>query len=443
MKNFVWGHGRGAVDSVALVTQLLLTLGAAAVLLAAIVVAIVRMPRFALLLILVCVLIPNSPVLHSNPHLETAGFHIYPLDLVVVTFGVVAAFRQLHRARWTAPAVAMTVISILTFSGVLTWVLQVGVQSGVNYWRDWLTALAVFWWAFTLPQRWSWRLLQPFVWVGVAAGALQLYGFWKNGFGSATVRIQLDDGTIVASRPIGATIALIMLVGFIVVMAEPRRWSALRVSIATFLGLSVLIAQHRSVWVAAIAVLVWGIWRYSRRPNSQPILLGASIAIAAPLTIVAVQILATSQQLSASATDTSTLTWRIDQWTGRLGIARSFGEWLFGASTGPNSVTSDPRFQVQAHNMYVNTISTIGIVGFIALIALILTLLRGAHRSVQDINVAMVACVLGLAAFGLFYAWPEWTFLLVGIGATLTLPSSNDESAPPEAAIAPQAAPAR
>ena len=273
------------MDSIALVAQVLLTLGAAVVVLAAIVVAIVRLPRFALILILVCVLIPNSPVLHSNPHLELAGFHVYPLDLVVVTFGIVAAFRQLYHARWTAPAIAMTVVSILTFCGVIAWVLQTGTQTGVNYWRDWLTALAVFWWAFTLPQRWTWRLLRPFAWVGVVAGLLQLYGFWKNGFGSATVRIQLDDGTVVASRPLGATIALIMLVGFIIVMAEPARWSAMRVFLATFLGISVVIAQHRSVWVAAIAVLVWGIWRYSRRPNSQPILLGASIAIAAPLTV--------------------------------------------------------------------------------------------------------------------------------------------------------------
>ena len=92
--------------------------------------------------------------------------------------------------------------------------------------------------------------LRPFVWAGVLASLTQVIGITRRGFGSSADGV-IVNGELASARPLTAAVALIMLIGMIVLLLDGRKVSLPKALLASWLAVSVVLSQHRSVWVAA------------------------------------------------------------------------------------------------------------------------------------------------------------------------------------------------
>src|SRR5690606_34839698 len=66
-------------------------------------------------------------------------------------------------------------------------------------------------------------------------------------------------------RPVGAPAALMMVLGMVLAAREDRLSSRVRMAVVVVLGATVVLAQHRSVWVALLVALVLLMWDGRRR----------------------------------------------------------------------------------------------------------------------------------------------------------------------------------
>ncbi|MGB7963255.1 MAG: hypothetical protein WCF12_09915, partial [Propionicimonas sp.] len=294
----------------------------------------------------------------------------------------------------------------------VSWILILGLQPAVNFWRAWTFAVAAALYAASEP-----RLSQPdglrlFVWAALLGSFTQVLGIALRGFGSNNDSV-IVNGEVLGARPVTAAVALIMLMGMIVLLLDGRRVGAFKVIVTAWLGASIIASQHRSVWVAsAVAgvLIVFAIARTSR----QRLVVGTLAAIGAAMVAFAVAAVVRAQeQLSVAASSTGTFEWRIDNWTEKLTTERSALQWLVGSVFGPTPLSdadADVLFQVSSHSMYVETIATLGLLG----LGLLVLVIAGAIRTSRAGSAVRVAATT-LLAYGLFYQWPGVMWLVIGV----------------------------
>ena len=284
-------------------------------------------------------------------------------------------------------------------------------QSAVNHSRQIILSVGAYFWASSLG-RWDESLFQPFVWVALLGATVQNFLYLKNGFGSASDGYW--DSTLgwVSARPLESSGALIMLCGFLVVTGRSGRWGPPRYALTGYLGVSILLGQHRSVWVAAL-VAITILCVVALRGSKQGIYaILPGLAAAIPIGLIAFSTASNSATLADSAENTGTLNARFTFWSDRMAVDRSTIEWLLGGFLGPSPVQLDPRFQIEAHSMYIQTITVFGFVGLALLLAtLVLAFPRFADAQRRTHSLMLIAVV----AFGFFYTWPAWSFLLLGL----------------------------
>ncbi|MDP4013831.1 MAG: O-antigen ligase family protein [Candidatus Nanopelagicales bacterium] len=394
---------------------LALDLGVLASIVVALLLIVSKAPRLALTIFLAAMLLENNQHFYLLVRLEFGPINVYPSDVFAVAFLVVGLSR-LHHAQVRAWARRIGLaLTAMVGVGVLSWVTTVGLEAGVNQWRPWILSVAVFWWSATMPGGWSWAKLRPIVWMGFIASGLQAYGLATEGLGSATV---------IYSRPLFSSAALLMLVALFVLAHTPDVAISVRTVGVVWLGAAVLLAQHRSVWLGALvmtAVAALEMIQHNRK-KLELVTLGAFMAMCAILILA--YLVSTQPELGASATNTGNLDWRNDQWSTLLEIPRSMLEWLLGSTFGPTNVTDvSSLYYVQrsAHSMYVEAITAVGIIGALLLVAMLIVGLtsRGMRLSTWTTIVAA-----GLGAFGFVYQWPGWSWLIFGIAASTARPQA-------------------
>ena len=203
-----------------------------------------------------------------------------------------------------------------------------------------------------------------------------------------------------------------MLCGLLAVVSRSGRWDPTRFALTGYLGISILLSQHRSVWVSALVagtVLCIAAIRGSKQGIFAML---PGLAAAIPIGLIAFSTASNSATLSDSAENTATLDARFSFWSDRMAVDRSTIEWLLGGFLGPSPVQLDPRFQIEAHNMYIQTITALGFVGLALLLATLVTAFpRFADAQRRTHSLMLIAVV----AYGFFYTWPAWTFLLLGL----------------------------
>ncbi len=158
-----------------------------------------------------------------------------------------------------------------------------------------------------------------------------------------------------------------------------------------------------------------------RRARSKPIASTWAALATGSFLLVARVLSQTDQQIAESSSDTGTLHWRIENWTEKLTVSRSAGEWLFGSAFGPTPVTerfdSALQFQGSSHNMPIDTLSALGWVGLFALLIVTIT---AVWRSRSHPLAVLWVLPVALVAYGAFYAWPPWVWVFMGISLTLS-----------------------
>ncbi len=355
-----------------------------------------------------------------------------PTRAVFFAYGL-AAMALLGRFWVKVPVrvtVAVAILTALVVAGQISWTWEWDSHQANNYWQDWRLMLAalVFAAAFGV-QRWAlWsRVIICFALFLAILQVVVLLGGPVAGIG--------DGGGPVAFyqyRPVSAQMALLMIAALVFLLIEraPAGW---HLGAAAFLGVSVVVSQHRSAWVAlAVTVLVlgiqgtragWGLVRLS------PLLFTVAFWVLALLlpTLVGRSLLPGSvaadvvqgPDLPTTVTSTGNFDWRVEMWRSRLHAPRSLLEVLTGgafgstAALGPDAVTMNPY--TSAHNLLLDQFIMIGLVGIGCLAVIVGSAL--VVRSHPSTGIPVV--LTGALAFGVFYNWPVWLWLLVGTACAL------------------------
>ncbi len=383
----------------------------------------------------------------DRPVLATIATAVFVWALLITTFdtfGFASTYVSRTRELMTFYVVMAVVVSALPWRrwtittkwligaflvqvvvGFAFWSAQDGSRIAINYWSQWLLALAFLLLGLTF-YRACWWLWGPII-IGyalvIAGVCLAGLLFWHS------PPAQLNGpAEFYGDRPVGAPAALMMVLGLVLAAGEGRLSSRVRTAVVVVLGATVVLAQHRSVWIALLVALVLLMWDGKRRGVSFRQMAGF-LAVAAFFVLSAVMPVLTpwsilpsgpSAQAGPSLPDSfesvGTFSWRLDMWESRLTQSRSLMEWLTGGMWGPTPVwgpgSSVMNPTISSHSMLVDLLSMLGLLGLVVFVVLFLR--ATAYRWL--VPPVLPICLIATAAFGFFYAWPSWAWVFLGAG---------------------------
>lgn len=320
--------------------------------------------------------------------------------------------------------------------GLLVWSLTLSSRLGFNYWTGWSPwvpsmAFLVFGMAYGRRRVAAW---QDILIVGGSLAALvQAVGLICLGLGLVHVDPISPDGDFYGTRPIHASLSMLILLAFILLLTRPLPASSARLALTSVLGLSLVIGQHRSVWLATVvaaAVLLYEGLRAGRVPRAVGLPLavtGSYLALAVLIPLVTQYTLLPrlgSSKIAAAAlpdtvSSTHSLSWRFEMWSSSMSASRPIMNWLFGGVLGVNPVkwpgigVSNP--QITSHNMAIDVIVMFGLAGLVLMGYVFVRGILGPGVWRTPFGVFS----LSLLAYGFFYPWPAWSWLAVGVAVSL------------------------
>ena len=302
--------------------------------------------------------------------------NVFALDGLAAVMLAVAAVRALMQWRWDAGRVLVAGLVALVAIHIGRGVLEFDLQAGLNNGRTWLYFVAALAYLCTLPHRPGpavWRVL---IAAGIFLAVLAVPYFVADGIHSASGLIE-EDGALVNWRPITAHGALIILQAAILMVAT--RWPGRRASIglASALGVVILLLQHRTIWVAALAVLAlacvwWAIDRPERRRVAIGIGAGALAALAVAVVAAAIAGGAFWDSIKEPVSDQSTVIWRTDGWGELISDNDSPSNVLTGnpSGVGFERVVDAAAIDASAHNLYIDAYVRFGVIGVLLVASL-------------------------------------------------------------------------
>lgn len=312
--------------------------------------------------------------------------------------------------------------------GLAAWSGQVEFRVALNLWSQWLLATAFLGLGLTFFTSCWWLWQKVIVGYALVIAALVLTGllFWHT-----RPPVLNGPADFYGSRPIGAPAVLLMVVGLVLAATDQRLSQRWRPVIVAVLGVTVALAQHRSVWVALLIALFALAIVHRVRRDLVPDVSGLAVTagfflLAAVLPVVTNWSIlpgntasAVGQSLPDSFESTGTLSWRLEMWASRLSQARSLTQWLVGGMFGPTpvwgpgSLVRNPT--ISSHSMLVDLLSMLGLLGAVAVATLLVW--ATAYRWASIVSLPIV--LLALVGFGFFYAWPAWAWLILGAGVAV------------------------
>ena len=343
-------------------------------------------------------------------------FTVYTVVILVVLAGPWRRWAPLFNA-------AVAVMSLMLMLGVLFWTSMLDWSESLNNWAQWLLPFSGFLLAATYAKK------QWVIWRGllVAYGLfIAVYQIVALAFFNTTQPDSATSWAFYGTRTISWSQSLLVVYAFILAMDLPTLSRRNRAILMSFLGISVIIAQHRSAWVALLIATALVLFRQLRTGRLRadcigPLVTLGAFAVAAVLpAVTSLSILpgnSNTEGLPGSFQATSTTGWRWEMWTSRMTTSRSPGEWLIGGvfgptpAWGPSSQVLVP--QISSHNLYVDTVTMLGIVGVICFAVFFVLAVRSKVPGMGSVQVALVATL----GFGMFYQWPTVSWMLLGLAS--------------------------
>jgi hypothetical protein len=327
--------------------------------------------------------------------------------------------------------------------GLIVWVIQGGSSFGLNFWAGWspwLLSPAFLVFGFTFgPSRWHvWR--RVLIVFGVLVAAVQDIGILGKALGVIGTEAS-RFGDFYAMRTIHASLALFIVLAYLLVLAEEPAGRA-QATLAVFLGVSVVVSQHRSVWVALTIITLLMLVHFARTGASRDRWVGliapfAYLVAANLLPVVGIHLLprggetAPERGLADAATSSNSLDWRLEMWRTRLAAARDPDHWIFGGVLRVNPVKWPGEGVMNpynsAHNMFIDVSVMLGLVGVLVVLGMFVagTILR------RDRLAPTAVFLWGLLGYGLFYYWPSWSWVVIGVALAAGRAQPPEREAPP------------
>jgi hypothetical protein len=351
----------------------------------------------------------------------TGGFSVSIQDVVVVILLASALLRicrgHLPRAL-NVPALGLIALVSLH---VLRGVTQYGLQASINSSRTWIAFAVALVYAATID--WTERFGRVVVASGVALVVTTAVGFAQTGLHDVKATTHIGN-TVVDARPLSAAGALLLLQATLVLMT--RRWHrpAARLMLGAVFVVTLVVLQHRSVWVAGLAAATvafvgWSGRTLRTRPHHVHAATGLAL-LASPAILLA---LLGSRTLGASVAEVgtphSTIMWRFESWRALLHEHRTIGEYVFGspAATSWERTIFGATTQVTPHNLYIEALFRFGLLGLVVLAALWLVAVRS-RRMMGAIGIPsemVIALVLTQLIFSVAYPLALPQGLILGV----------------------------
>lgn len=391
-------------------------------------------------------------VASSASFVRFLGIEPSPTRTIFVAYALVgtAGVSLLRRGRVPATTTWLALgLLVMAFVGYLAWIPSVGSWISLNIWSEWILCFAflVFGVAFGAWRWHVWRTI--FVVLAVVVAVLQMAGLFVFQSLLESRHGQWGPADFYGSRALHANLAMLMVVGLVCVLRHPALVTRSRMVLALLLGVSVMISQWRTVWLAMFAGLaVLGVEAFRTR---QPKGVGrATIAVAAVSVVLlilpsvaGVSLLPGSSvtqvgsvALPSSATSGETLTWRIDMWQSRLNAPRSLEHAVVGGVFGADNVVYPGagimNGSMSAHNLFLDVYVAVGLIGLTVVLALLTAALARGGLHQDDIGI----CVIAAIVFGLSFFWPPWLWVIVGVALSSAPPEDQERGVPSAALVA-------
>lgn len=356
------------------------------------------------------------------------GVMVYPTDAVALLVALAASLRiaAQQSLRITPSALIFTALLMLSFLIGLT---EFGQSAGVDFRVTFAFIAGIFYFtSFNISSEVFVRLMR--VWI-VAACTLMLIAWvvWiADAAGLAMARKWIDaDPTGVKFRVLNSSITYVIGVGLVVLLhllmigqMAARWWPVLLALSGT-----VLVLQHRSVWVATFLSAVLVVLLVQRGRAKIFLFLGMAVLLAvAVVPLISYRLSAVSESVSAQAERATDMTkgtsggrvraWEIllKDWN-KLGLGRQLIGKPFGSSYG--KLTNAP------HNCYLQVMYRTGYVGLLAMLAMygstLIRLLgrqRGTAKGEAGVGTLLLALVVGQLAYFVPYAFTPEQGILMG-----------------------------
>lgn len=357
------------------------------------------------------------------------GMSVYPQDLLFVPMALVALLRlarpgAMKRLPW--PLWVLTGMMSLSFAIGL---VQHGSTAGVEFRSDFYFMVGVFyfssfaWSPQQISRLFGWLFpvvlfIMAIVWFRWASDTFNLD--WVDPLWHRDAFVTgLPLRVINAQQTMMLGQALILLVFAMAMGNVLAGWRFLM----PLLGLTVLVLQHRSVWVAAFlpALMALVIVR-----QSQGRLAARLAVIAAVSSMVLVPLLATGKfsgatssvseaAVKATSTTGGTFVGRVQGWDALLKQWTAAGPraWVIGSPYGRGFARAEKpggkEVAFAPHNYYVQLLLRVGLIGLLAFVALHLYLLKGAVRLAGEphgelTGYAMIGLLFSLLLFYIPYS---------------------------------------
>ncbi len=357
------------------------------------------------------------------------GIMLYLTDAVALLIALAALVRITARQSLRVPPVGLIFTALLMLS-FLIGLAEFGKSAGVDFRVMFAFIVGVFYFAsFDTDSELVVRLGR--VWI-MAACVLMLIAWFvwiTDAAGLAMARKWIDaDPTGVKFRVLNSNTTYVIGVGSVVLLhllmsgqMEGRWWPVLLALSGT-----VLVLQHRSVWVATFLSAVLVVLLVQRGRAKIILFLGVAVLLTvAVVPFISHRLSAVSESVSAQAERATDMTkgtsggrmraWEIllKDWD-KLGLGRQLIGKPFGSSYG--GLHNAP------HNCYLQVMYRTGYVGLLAMLAMygstLIRLLKRRHATEKGgagVETLLLALIVGQLAYFIPYAFTPEQGLLMGI----------------------------
>lgn len=348
------------------------------------------------------------------------GISVYPQDLLIVPMALAALLRLNQRGAMKRLPWPLWVLAGMMGLSFTIGLVQHGSTAGVEFRSDFYFMAGVFYFSSFAwsPQQISKLLGWLFpvvlfilliVWFRWASDAFNLN--WVDPLWHAEA---LSTG--LPLRVINAQQTLLLGQGLILLVFAMAMGNALAGwrFLVPLLGLTVLVLQHRSVWVAAFLPVLMAFVIVRQSQGKLAARLGVIVAVSS---MVLVPLLATGKfntatssvteaAINATSTTGGTFVGRVQGWDALLKQWAAAGPraWVMGNPYGSGAVRQEKpggkEIAYAPHNYYVQLLLRVGLVGLLAFVALYVYLLRGAVRLANEPQAELT----GYAMIGLLFS---------------------------------------
>lgn len=312
------------------------------------------------------------------PSVDAGGIRINGEDMIFAVAMAVVVGWLFRGIALQAPQILLGLALAIAFLSIGRGALEHGLPAAVNEARETLYFLgAALLGSFAPVDAASRRRLMNgwlvLCWSIVALAVLR----WLIVFSGLPFRGPWYEPEFAGLRVLASNGSLVLAMGFLMLMPRVLRgWSTTRefVSAIAF-GATVVLLQHRSVWLALVLGTAFMGWEYRRDLSRRLVMgLGATVVVLGAVTISLLDVAALSDQASrADAASDTTWQWRVSGWADLLEESGPVGpvEYGLGAPYGSGwerSVSAGFDVDVPPHNFYLEMLLRIGIIGVVLVV---------------------------------------------------------------------------